>query len=187
MRLFIAVTFNDEVKGRLLEVQERIKARSARGNFTGRENIHLTLAFIGETAPGLVPHIVSVIKNALEGAPGSFTLNFRKTGCYGRGGKELWWIGPGDSAENRAAIAALEEIRRRIAVGLDGAGIPYDRRPFRAHITLGREIKPAAPIIPFETAVPVPVNRISLMRSEHAGGKLVYSEIFGQNLEETQR
>lgn len=48
MRLFIAIELNDRVKDELCVIQKRLKLRGMRGNFTIRENMHLTLAFIGE-------------------------------------------------------------------------------------------------------------------------------------------
>jgi len=48
MRLFIAIKFNSEIKNALLSMQEQLKRANIRGNYTKPENLHLTLAFIGE-------------------------------------------------------------------------------------------------------------------------------------------
>jgi len=48
MRLFIAIQLNDEMKNALVRIQNAMKRQGVRGNFTRRENLHLTLAFIGE-------------------------------------------------------------------------------------------------------------------------------------------
>ncbi|MBQ7682572.1 MAG: RNA 2',3'-cyclic phosphodiesterase, partial [Oscillibacter sp.] len=50
MRLFIAIRFSDEVRRALAETQSFLRNRGVRGNFTKVENLHLTLAFIGEYA-----------------------------------------------------------------------------------------------------------------------------------------
>ena len=180
MRLFVAVNFDEATKSRLLAIQDRIKAQSARGNFSRPENLHLTLVFIGEVAADLVPEIIAIVKNALGGACNASTMNFSRTGCFRHSGKELWWIGPDSDAE--PGIGALAAIRQRIGDGLDAAGIHYDRRPFRVHITLGREIKPSAPIVLPKEDIQIPINRVSLMKSERLSGVLTYTEIFGQDL-----
>ncbi|MCL2127449.1 MAG: RNA 2',3'-cyclic phosphodiesterase [Treponema sp.] len=184
MRLFIAVNFDDQVKSRLLEVQDRIKAQSVKGNFSRPENLHLTLAFIGETASGLVHVISSVIRDAavLPEAPfpQGLSLRFGRTGCFRHSGKELWWIAPPASEE--AGQAVLAGIRRRLGEGLNAAGIAFDRRPFRAHVTLGREIMPVSSITLPRYDIFAPVNRLSLMNSERFNGALVYTELYAQDL-----
>ena len=49
MRLFIAINFNDYIKNELCSVMENLKKYTLRGRFTSRENLHLTIVFIGET------------------------------------------------------------------------------------------------------------------------------------------
>ena len=48
MRLFIAINLSDEMKNSLISAQNTMYDRGIRGNFTSEENMHLTLAFIGE-------------------------------------------------------------------------------------------------------------------------------------------
>jgi 2'-5' RNA ligase len=160
MRLFVAVNFDDAVKSRLLETQGRIKAQSLKGNFSRPENLHLTLVFIGETPESQVQQIVSILENALLPAP--FTLEFSHTGCFTHSKKELWWIG---ADKNDPGLRHLSGLRDRITSGLAEAGVKFDGRPFNAHITLGREIKHAAPIRLPDERVTVKISRVSLMNS----------------------
>ena len=48
MRLFIAINLNDEMKESLIGIQHTMRAYGMRGNATVPENMHLTLAFIGD-------------------------------------------------------------------------------------------------------------------------------------------
>ena len=48
MRLFIAIEFNDQIKGSLYQVALKIKDNSVRCNITSKGNIHLTLRFLGD-------------------------------------------------------------------------------------------------------------------------------------------
>lgn len=51
MRLFIAINFSAETRKRFIALREELRSRSLRGSFTHDENLHLTLAFIGEVSP----------------------------------------------------------------------------------------------------------------------------------------
>lgn len=48
MRLFIAVNFSPDFKDDIFRLVQELKSRSQGGTFTRVENIHLTLAFLGE-------------------------------------------------------------------------------------------------------------------------------------------
>ena len=48
MRLFIAINLDDNIRDALAEMQESMRRQGVRGNYTKTENLHLTLAFIGE-------------------------------------------------------------------------------------------------------------------------------------------
>jgi 2'-5' RNA ligase len=176
MRLFVSVNVDAESKSRLLAIQDKIKKQAARGNFSRPENLHLTLVFIGETPAVLAPAIISAIKGIPPGQK-VFSVTFSRTGCFRHSGKELWWIGADEGESD-----ALAALRRCISGSLEAANVPFDNRPFRAHVTLGREIKPSAPIELCEERITVPVRRVSLMKSEHVGGILAYTEVAGQDL-----
>ena len=46
--IFIAIRFNDEFKRILVEIQDSLKSRGVTGNYCSYDNLHMTLAFIGE-------------------------------------------------------------------------------------------------------------------------------------------
>jgi len=179
IRLFIAVNCNDETKKLLLSVQDKIKSQSLKGNFSRPENIHLTLVFLGETPEDQVQAICSAIQEAMSPPSAPFALTFSQTGCFTHSGKELWWIG---AERADPSLPTLKNLRQRITGGLSAAGVAFDDRPFNPHITLGREIKHNAPIVIDRQKIIFPVNRISLMKSEHLDRVLVYTEIFGQDM-----
>lgn len=182
MRLFIAITFGEEIQDALIALQERIKEGAAAGNFSRRENLHLTLAFLGETPESQVPAIRGIIGDSgLSAGEGPLRLNLLRTGRFRHGGKELWWIGP---AEDDPGLPRLLALRERLAAGLEREGIGFDRRPFRAHITLGRDIRGIPPDRAFQPGlmpegIPFEAGCLSLMKSEHSGGLLVYTGLFG--------
>ena len=179
-RLFIAINCAEETKPLLLSVQGKIKTQSTKGSFSRTENLHLTLAFLGETCETQITEIAASIEKTLQPPIAPFTLTFSQTGCFRHSNKELWWVGA-ESAD--PSLQILKQLRQRLSNALTTKGIAFDSRPFTPHITLGREIKHHAPIVLPKQKIPFPVNRISLMKSERLKGVLVYTEIFGQTLE----
>ena len=166
MRLFIAVLLNDETKAALTLAQAAMKKAGVRGRFAPEENLHLTLAFLGEwpDPEGVLDAMETVRFRA-------FPLRLEGLGCFG----DTWWAGLGESGE----LAALAGRLRR---ALADAGIPFDRKRFRAHITLLRRASfpENAPVLAVPEAS-MTVRRVSLMRSERGKSGMIYTELGGVN------
>ena len=64
MRLFIAIGLPRRIREGLLRDNALVRSRCSRGSFTREENLHLTLAFIGETEP----ERLDTVKEAMDGA-----------------------------------------------------------------------------------------------------------------------
>ena len=164
LRLFIAVQLSDEVRSAVAGVQETLMRRGVRGNYSSAENLHLTLAFIGE-----YPDPDEVL-DALDTV--SFDPFPLKTDGFGSFG-DLWWIGLSGSQQLEAAV-------RRVRHALSDAGIPFDRKRFSPHITIirkasygGKDRYPAMEI----PAAEMTVERISLMRSDRGKHGMIYTEL----------
>ena len=84
MRLFLAIQLSPAVREALLTAQDALR-RQGRGSFPPPENLHLTLAFLGETADlAGVRAVLSQVSCrpfslAVGGPPGHFG--------------DLWWAG----------------------------------------------------------------------------------------------
>lgn len=161
MRLFIAILFSPEIKVSLLNAIADLRAQADSGVFTRPENLHLTLAFLGEVRDpsGAKQAIIDA-----AGAPFSLTIG----GC-GRFGN-LWWAGVQETPP-------LSALSRRLRRALNAYQISYDQKPFRPHITLARQLVCDAPV---QLTVPhhaMTVTRLSLMKSERIDGRLIYTEI----------
>ena len=164
MRLFIAIQFDDTILDTLTGFQEELKDKGVTGNFTRKENLHITLAFIGDYGN---PDIVLDVLEQVEFRP--FEIALEGVGSYGN----LFWIGIKD---NPGLAAYVRRLRRE----LSAQGIPFDKKKFSPHITLIRrasydygEIIPADnPPIGQMTA-----TRVSLMRSERGKSGMIYTEL----------
>lgn len=114
MRLFIAIPLSDAMKDALTAVQDEMYDNGVRGNFTSRENMHLTLAFIGE-----YPDKDQVMDALSTVSFSAFSLSLSGMGCF----RDLWWAGMDESAPLHAVV-------RRIRHALAENNIPFDRKRF---------------------------------------------------------
>ena len=72
MRLFVAIEFESDIIESLKRVQSDLKRCGLKGRFTKEENLHLTLAFIGEYGnpfdrKKFSPHVTLVRKSTFDG------------------------------------------------------------------------------------------------------------------------
>lgn len=165
MRLFIALPFAEEFKGELIRVQNEMRQNGVRGNFSRSENLHVTVAFLGEMddpAPAL---------KALRCVPlPDLTLKAGRLGNFG----ELLWVGLQKNP-------VLEQYVKDVRAALDKAGVDYDRKKFRPHITLVRRADwPYSMQVEDLADAPrcsMNVERVVLMKSERLNGKLTYTPV----------
>ena len=160
MRLFIAIKLSEEMKAALTDAQRAMFDRGVRGNYSPEENLHLTLAFIGEVPD---PQPVLDALGTVRFTP--FTLTLDGVGCFG----DLWWAGLRESAP---LAAAARRVRRALAE----SGIPYDRKRFSPHITLIRRASKSAAGVRI-APVKMTVRTISLMRSDRGRNGMIYTEL----------
>lgn len=167
MRLFLAIPFSPEIRGALAEAQDQLRRQGVQANFTRPENLHLTLAFLGETdRQAAVQQVMAGI-----GQP-AFSLTVGGSGHFG----DLYWAGVRRDPALLALASSLQDALR-------AAGFALDRRPFRPHITLARQVQapqPPALTVPART---MPVREIVLFRSDRPGGRLTYTPLFRQKLQ----
>lgn len=84
MRLFIEIKFNPEIKTALLSMQEQLKHANNHGNYTKSENLHLTLAFIGEYGdPDYVLETLEQVRLTPFGLSPDGVGSFGKLWCAG--------------------------------------------------------------------------------------------------------
>ena len=163
MRLFIAIPLDGEVRRAALRLQREMQGRGVKGNFTRPENLHLTLAFIGE-----YPDPDAVL-DAMADAPfDPVRLRLSGIGAFG----DLWWLG----FEPNAALDGYASALRR---ALSHAGIPFDRKRFRPHVTLVRRAVLPSAGMPALSVPPAAMTAESavLFRSDRGKDGMVYTKV----------
>ena len=160
MRFFIAIDLSEEMKAALVDAQNAMYDRGVRGNYSPEENLHLTIAFIGE-----YPEAEPVLDALRTVRFTPFELVPDGVGSFG----DHWWAGVRESVP-LAAVA--RRVRRALAEG----GIPFDRKGFVPHITLIRRASKAPEGIRIAPRG-MTVDSISLMRSDRGRNGMIYTEL----------
>lgn len=177
MRVFYALEFEDETKEYLLGLQKLVRERSVSGNFTLKDNHHLTLKFLGEVDHSKINRLLSVT-DEIAGGISRFVIKLNRLGKFEKQGGSVVWAGLEFCREAEIMSERLDNILFRL-------GYDRDKRPFKPHITIGRQVildkrKDLSDIIVSKEAV---ISKVSLMESVRTNGVLRYipicSAIFG--------
>lgn len=170
MRLFIAVNFDERTKDKIVSVQNKLKEHG-KGIFSFRENLHLTLAFLGEVSRKQVESV----KKAMEQVHvPKMELTFDRTGCFKRRGSNTWWIGLRKND-------ALYKMQRELTAALRDAGFDIENRPYKPHLTIARKVMLHDKLNQdtlLGSQFSAEADTMSLMLSERINGKLTYSELY---------
>ena len=164
MRLFISVQLSEGMREVIYSMQNNLQRMGVRGNYTPVENLHLTLAFIGEYSD---PEQVLEVMDGIPFEPTELRLD--GMGCFG----DLWWIGMEPSRE-------LQSYVRKLRYALGEAGIPFDRKRFSPHITVLRRASVNMAKLPATVSIEkaaMIADHASLMRSDRGKRGMIYTEI----------
>ena len=124
LRTFLALPMPEAARTALEPVLEALPV----GRVTDVDDLHLTLAFLGEQPDDRLEAAHEAFQ-ALT-AP-AFDLQPKGLGTFGGATPATVWAGVADPAP----VAALA---KRVRSALHGAGLPLERRRFRPHVTLAR-------------------------------------------------
>ncbi len=125
MRLFVAIPIPERIKDTLTALCGGVDD----ARWRSREQLHLTLRFIGEVDGAMARDIDDVL---CQIAMPAFELNMRGTGFFNeRGLARVLWAGVGDED-------ALRKLHGKIQHGLAAIGLEPEHRRYRPHVTLAR-------------------------------------------------
>ena len=168
LRLFFALNMDRSARREIVRLQTRMWGEDARG-MTRPENLHLTLAFLGNTDPARLEELRQILEQL--DVP-LLSLRFDRIGVFRREGGDIWWLGMGENRE-------LQMLQAQLTKALGGAGFPVEERKFVPHLTLARRTRPK--VMPKDGKPHHPIyakiSTVSLMRSQQLDGKLVYTEM----------
>ncbi len=169
MRLFVSINFDGEVADYIYSIENEL-CRAAKLAFpTPKENLHMTLAFIGETDN------IEGARRAIESTVfDRFDIYLSSIGKFPTSGGDLYFLGA-EPSERLDALA--NEVRRRLSENY----VSFDKKKFKPHITLARRVVCDENARPETARRRASVCRVSLMRSERVLSKMKYTELCGVN------
>jgi 2'-5' RNA ligase len=132
-RTFIAIDPGKEIRARLVALQEQFGRTDAEVKWVERDNLHVTLLFLGEVDERDLPAVCRAVGEA-AGTQLAFAMSIEKASCFGSPRRpRTLWAGVGAGAQEVCALHdALEEVLLQLGC--------YRRedRQYTPHITLGR-------------------------------------------------
>ncbi|MBQ8552344.1 MAG: RNA 2',3'-cyclic phosphodiesterase [Clostridia bacterium] len=161
MRLFIAVNFEPAVNQKLAALREAHRAVYHKADYSRDENLHLTLAFLGEVSDERAQDVI----NAME------TLRFAPMKIEMHGEEKL---GDGLLCLSVYRTPELTGTQSELCAALRDKGFCLEARDFRPHVTLARRFFGKAEL---DAHIKTVVSRITLFKSEPIGGKHVYTAL----------
>ena len=149
-RIFFALWPDDDTRARVAAVGEQLTPWQ--GRRVRPENLHITLAFLGDVEEAITTQLQSV---RIPGRGFSVTLD--NLGWWR--GPRVIWLAP--TLIPPALTSLVDTINTHVA----GLGIDVDPRPYRPHLTLVRKAARRPPPVEFE---PIfwQINGFCLVQSE---------------------
>ena len=123
MRQFIALTFNSSFKEELVHIIDSLKEEGIKGKYYDPDNLHMTLAFFGET------NRQDEIMEIIQSIPfPEITITTNRISHF----KKIYWVGVKENPELDAYVNTLRNTLKQ-------HDIPFDEKPFYPHITILRK------------------------------------------------
>jgi len=160
VRAFVALEIGEPMRARIVELVGGLRPRLAGIRWVPAEQVHLTLRFLGDSAPEALERLESDLADAAR-ACSACDAPVRGLGMFPeRGGPRVLWL----AMELPAPVLSLQAACERAAVA---AGFPAERRGFRPHLTLGRWRGPARrPALPESDLGTTRLDTLILFKSE---------------------
>ncbi len=132
VRTFIAIELPGGVREELSRLQEELASPNLAAKWVSRENIHLTVKFLGSVESDRIAEIRRVLRDCLRDEE-AFHFTLSGVGAFPSLSRpKVVWVGVGEGKEE------LRRIARKIEDALDEIGFPKESRGFSAHVTLAR-------------------------------------------------
>jgi 2'-5' RNA ligase len=129
VRLFVALEIPSAVRENFAALMKDLRAIAPRAKWVRAENLHITLKFIGETAPTKLEVIRAALAAVSSGQP--VALEFRGIGFFA---KRYLFVLSAVLEESSGLQSLATDIDRR----LQPLGIPGEERVYTPHVTLAR-------------------------------------------------
>ena len=132
IRTFVAVPVSEDIRGRVTGVLEQLAKLTSGVKWVAPENLHVTLKFLGGVREDRIGDVCAAVERAIEGAA-PFDLSIAGVGAFPNPRRaRVVWVGVQEGQRQ------LAELAERIDAELAKLGFEREKRPFAAHVTIGR-------------------------------------------------
>lgn len=177
MKTFIALELKNEVKAKLGDIQNILNQYSIKGKYVNIDNFHITLKYLGETSQSQSENIIKEL-NKISYDFKTINLEFNKLSSFKK--EEILrvvWVGLNGETHK------LIHLNKIIENEIDKLGFNKEKRRYKPHITIGRNIEFSKSIEDLNKLLFLKLKYmfaaqyICLMKSELIEGKRVYTPI----------
>lgn len=136
MRTFIAIELSGDIKNTLSQIQSHLKYSGADVKWVEKDNIHLTLKFLGEIDEKKCEKVKAALDETAQSTK-AFEISLKDIGAFPKiDFPRVIWVGLDKGAKEST------ELAKKVDEALSKIGFPEETRPFAAHLTIGRVRSP---------------------------------------------
>jgi 2'-5' RNA ligase len=134
VRLFIALETDEAMQQTVTAVQRSLRQRGDMPvRWVAPQQVHLTLQFLGNVVAAHLPSLIEALGPAVAPHP-AMLLRAGEVGAFpSADAPRVLWLGVYGADDG---LLSLQQAVRDAVRGVEG--VVADRKPFRAHLTLGR-------------------------------------------------
>lgn len=188
-RAFIAILLSSEARDAVTAEVDRLRPLNRAVAWVPRDNLHLTLRFLGDQSEERLEEAVVALELA-AGAGEPFSLGLHGLGAFpGLERPRILWVGVAEGA------LAARGLQARLEARLAERGFPPEARPWHPHLTVGRVFddrrwrREATPALRLAVAqagsravARLAITAISLMKSDLEPAGARYTELASRPL-----
>ncbi|HQU74620.1 MAG TPA: RNA 2',3'-cyclic phosphodiesterase [Calditrichia bacterium] len=179
LRTFIAIDIGGDLSAALPDLLSPCRALPVRATWVSRENLHITLKFLGDVLPERIPAVSQVLFDCAESTV-AFSLQTTGWGAFPNWrSPRVLWLGLDVPSGH-----PLRDLNKQVEVRLMRLGFARENRPFRPHITLGYVKSPRNTqlLMDYFQDLPSPsvrfeVGEFRLVKSELTAGGPIYETL----------
>jgi 2'-5' RNA ligase len=132
-RTFIAIDPGKDIRNRLVALQEQLAKTGTEVKWVERENLHVTLLFLGEVDERDLPAVCKAVTDVAQQTL-TFPMSVERASCFGSPRRpRTLWAGVGEGTQAACTLHDALELPL-----LELGCYRREERQFTPHITLGR-------------------------------------------------
>ncbi len=177
MRLFLAIDIPNSAREKIIEIQNHFRTLNLDATWVKPANIHLTIKFLGDTDPALIPRIKNSM-SAIANATPPFQTLLGNVGVFPNLKRpRVLWVGLEDQEGH------LARLQKHMEKAMTALGFAPDNKASVHHLTLARmkstkgkeRLKEKVESHPQIEGEPFDVSSVKLIKSQLAPQGSVYT------------